>query len=116
MQMCDSIASQVKEGAQEIDVLHFFARAALEYIGRGIFGQSFGPLDDERTNAHSLAVKRIRSVYTFLHAQDYVLILKSQSGLDEDRTFSCFPSFLYALWVSSTTPQSPGMHPIRRHT
>ena len=40
------------------------SRAALEYIGRGGLGESFGPLDDDRATDHSEAISRIRLVKT----------------------------------------------------
>ncbi|KAI0628763.1 cytochrome P450 [Trametes polyzona] len=40
----DAIASRVKSGAEEIDVLSWMGRAALELIGQGGLGHSFDPL------------------------------------------------------------------------
>ncbi|KAG5635673.1 hypothetical protein H0H81_010450 [Sphagnurus paluster] len=42
--MVKTLKQKVAEGPQELDVLHWMGRAALEMIGRGGFGYSFDPL------------------------------------------------------------------------
>jgi len=52
------IAKKVENGPQEIDMLHWMSRAALEYIGQGGLGYSFRNLDDEgEPNEYSHAVR-----------------------------------------------------------
>lgn len=57
--MAGTLAKQVEQGPKEIDILSVMSRAALEYIGRGALGHSFGDLDDERSTKHSNAVKEL---------------------------------------------------------
>lgn len=57
--MRDAIVAQVKEGPQVVNVMRWLSRAALEYIGRGGFGHSFGPLDDEKSTDYNNALKSI---------------------------------------------------------
>ena len=57
--MTASLVKRVENGTQEIDLLKIMSRAALEYIGRGGLGSSFGPLGDERSSAHSNAIQSI---------------------------------------------------------
>ncbi|TDL20047.1 cytochrome P450 [Rickenella mellea] len=56
-QVRDVLARQVRSGAEEINVMQWMSRAALEYIGQGGMGYSFEALDDMKTNEYSSAVK-----------------------------------------------------------
>ena len=59
MKMTASLGNRVENGTQEVDILKIMSRAALEYIGRGGLGSSFGPLEDGRSSAHSVAIQSI---------------------------------------------------------
>lgn len=48
----------------EIDMLHWVKRTALELIGQGGLGYSFGRLDSESANNYSDAVRNFAYVYT----------------------------------------------------
>ncbi|PCH40527.1 cytochrome P450 [Wolfiporia cocos MD-104 SS10] len=53
------MAAEVSKGAQELDALHWFGRAALELIGQGGLGYSFDPLTEQVPNAYGDAFKAI---------------------------------------------------------
>ncbi|KAF7969971.1 hypothetical protein HWV62_25452 [Athelia sp. TMB] len=53
----DAISSQVNNGPQEIDMLHWFGRTALELIGQSGLGYSFDNLDEGTPHPYSLAIK-----------------------------------------------------------
>ena len=57
--MCDAISLRIQDGPAVVDIMQWFGRTALELIGRGGLGHSFGPLDDERTTEYSAAIKEI---------------------------------------------------------
>jgi hypothetical protein len=57
--MQDGITALVKDGPRVIDVMGWLSRAALEYIGRGGLGHSFGPLDDDNSTAYGDAIRKI---------------------------------------------------------
>lgn len=48
----------------EIDMLHWVKRTALELIGQGGLGYSFGRLDSESANNYSDAVRNFAYIYT----------------------------------------------------
>ncbi|KAF7974851.1 hypothetical protein HWV62_11087, partial [Athelia sp. TMB] len=55
----DAILAQVKAGPQEIDMVHWFGRTALELIGQSGIGYSFDNLDEGPPHPYSLAVKSL---------------------------------------------------------
>ncbi|KAL5525734.1 hypothetical protein ACEPAG_7071 [Sanghuangporus baumii] len=55
----DVLVEQVRNGARQIDVLHWLSRAALEYIGQGGFGYKFNALHDEESSKYGEYVKKI---------------------------------------------------------
>ncbi|TCD67732.1 cytochrome P450-dit2 [Steccherinum ochraceum] len=57
--LCDGISAQVKNGAREVDMVKWVARAALEFIGQGGMGYSFDSLVSNEPNAHRDAVKAL---------------------------------------------------------
>ncbi|EEB96635.1 hypothetical protein MPER_04201, partial [Moniliophthora perniciosa FA553] len=63
----DSIANKVRDGPQEIDMLGWMGRTALELIGQSGLGVSFDALQDEET-AHpfTVAMKELTPVLTRL--------------------------------------------------
>lgn len=65
--MTGSLIKQTELGPKEIDILKVMSRAALEYIGRGGLGHSFGPLNDERSTLHSNAIKNLGYERSSLH-------------------------------------------------
>lgn len=64
-QMRDRIARELKDGPQEINLMKWFSRTALEYIGRGGFGYSFGPLDNPEAAAFSDSISSVGCVCVF---------------------------------------------------
>ncbi|KAI9069463.1 cytochrome P450 [Trametes sanguinea] len=58
----DAIASRVKDGSQELDVLAWMGRAALELIGQGGLGHSFDPLTEDVPDEFAASVKAYFSV------------------------------------------------------
>ena len=52
-----ALEARVKDGAQEIDILAWMGRAALELVGQGMMGYSFDPLVEEVHNDFAEAVK-----------------------------------------------------------
>ncbi|KAI0333105.1 cytochrome P450 [Cubamyces sp. BRFM 1775] len=63
----DAIASRVKGGAQEIDVLNWMGRTALELIGQGGLGHSFDPLTEDKADDFADAVKAYFPVTAQIH-------------------------------------------------
>ena len=57
--MKERITQQLKDGPQEINLMKWFSRAAMENIGRGGFGYSFGPLDSPEATAFSDNISRL---------------------------------------------------------
>ncbi|KAF7965105.1 hypothetical protein HWV62_45577 [Athelia sp. TMB] len=53
----DTILARVKAGPQELDMLQWFGRTALELIGQSGLGYSFDNLDDGPAHPYSLAIK-----------------------------------------------------------
>ncbi|OSD02143.1 cytochrome P450 [Trametes coccinea BRFM310] len=58
----DAIAARVKEGPQQLDVLAWMGRAALELIGQGGLGHSFDPLTQDVPDEFAASVKAYFSV------------------------------------------------------
>lgn len=49
----------MKDGPQEIDILHWMGRTALELIGQGGLGTSFDPLVEDVKNPFAEAIKNL---------------------------------------------------------
>ena len=47
----------MQKGAQDVDILHWMGRAALELIGQGGLGYSFDPLVEDVSNTFGEAIK-----------------------------------------------------------
>lgn len=52
-----AIETRVKDGPQEMDILMWMGRTALELIGQGGLGHSFDPLIEESSDSFAEAVK-----------------------------------------------------------
>lgn len=62
-QFRDIIVKQVREGTEEINIMKWMSRAALEYIGQGGLGYSFNALEENAPhNKYSDAIKLFRCV------------------------------------------------------
>ncbi|KAH9949926.1 cytochrome P450 monooxygenase [Amylocystis lapponica] len=61
-QLRRAIASQVSAGPQEVDVLNWMGRAALELVGQGGLGYSFDKLVEDQPNALGDALKSLMPV------------------------------------------------------
>ena len=57
--MCEKVR---KGEGQELNVMKWMSRAALEYIGQGGLGYSFDALDESKTNKYSEAVTMLACV------------------------------------------------------
>ncbi|EJC99710.1 cytochrome P450 [Fomitiporia mediterranea MF3/22] len=55
--LCAALEHEVSKGGPYIDVMNWSSRAALEAVGQGGLGYSFGALDERHTNAYSEALK-----------------------------------------------------------
>lgn len=53
----ETIRSQIEDTRQEIDVLHWLSRSALESIGRGGLGYSFDVFQEGKENKFAQALK-----------------------------------------------------------
>ena len=61
-QLRTAIETRVKDGPQEMDMLGWMGRTALELIGQGGFGHSFDPIVSEPTDKFAEAVKSFMCV------------------------------------------------------
>ncbi|PCH40522.1 cytochrome P450 [Wolfiporia cocos MD-104 SS10] len=75
-----SMAVEVSKGAQEIDALHWFGRAALELIGQGGLGYSFDPLTEQVPNAYGDAFKAVGPTVQGLNAHIRFLHMFAEVG------------------------------------
>ncbi|KAH7913645.1 cytochrome P450 [Hygrophoropsis aurantiaca] len=55
----DMISKQIENGPQEINMLEWFTRTALELVGQSGLGYSFDSLKDSTPNPYSVAVKNL---------------------------------------------------------
>ncbi|KAJ3534255.1 hypothetical protein NMY22_g7007 [Coprinellus aureogranulatus] len=67
-----SIAQQVAQGAEEIEILSWMTRAALEIIGQGGFGYSFESLEPEAT-PHPFGIA-VKTVLGYITQPDLILV------------------------------------------
>ncbi|KLO16320.1 cytochrome P450 [Schizopora paradoxa] len=58
-QLRDVLVRKVKNGEEEINVMAWMSRAALEYIGQGGFGYTFDALNENSRSEYSEAVKML---------------------------------------------------------
>lgn len=62
LQLDEVMKAKLKNGPQEIDVLEWMTRVALELIGQGGLGYSFETLDETKSNRYANAVKLLLCV------------------------------------------------------
>jgi hypothetical protein len=55
----DIIVTQVQSGTQEIQMMPWFSKTALELIGQGGLGYSFDTFNDSSENQHAQAIKKL---------------------------------------------------------
>lgn len=60
------------DGIEEIDILHWMGRTALELIGQGGLGYSFDPLVEDVSNHFAEAVKNLVYVLGFISEMIYI--------------------------------------------
>ncbi|OSX63054.1 hypothetical protein POSPLADRAFT_1056401 [Postia placenta MAD-698-R-SB12] len=72
----DAIASRVDSGAQDIDILDWMARTALELVGQAGLGYSFDPLIRDKADAYAEALKALMYVQSFLSVEYAAHILE----------------------------------------
>ncbi|CCM06148.1 uncharacterized protein FIBRA_09621 [Fibroporia radiculosa] len=67
----DAISTQAKDGPEEVDILNWMGRTALELIGQGGLGYSFDPLVEDVQNEYGNALKdlfpSLQPLNTFIH-------------------------------------------------
>ncbi|ESK82672.1 hypothetical protein Moror_11180 [Moniliophthora roreri MCA 2997] len=104
----NSIANKVRDGPQEIDMLSWMGRTALELIGQSGLGVSFDTLQDEET-AHPLptALKQLMPVLTRLaFPMMYILPHVARLGSPGFRRFASRfilnQDFKTAQWLSDS--------------
>lgn len=51
---------------QDVNVMKWLSRAALEFIGQGGLGYTFHSLDDTKKDSYSETLKRLGYVHTFM--------------------------------------------------
>lgn len=56
-QLEDAISARVEDGPQEVDILNWMGRTALELIGQGGLGHSFDPLTEDVADEFAESVK-----------------------------------------------------------
>ncbi|CCL98383.1 uncharacterized protein FIBRA_00378 [Fibroporia radiculosa] len=84
-----AIAQRVAKGPQELDVLGWTGRTALELIGQGGLGYSFDPLTEDSKNAFGEALKDLR----------HALLFPSLQKFDGSRHFLPFFTALGPAWL-----------------
>ncbi|KAL6306627.1 cytochrome P450 [Sparassis latifolia] len=75
-----AIASRVTSGSQELDMLGWMGRTALELIGQGGFGYSFDPLVDDASDEFGEALKSAFSLAYSMGLLRYLLPLLTKLG------------------------------------
>jgi hypothetical protein len=91
------LTEHVKSGPQEVDMLEWMSRTALEYIGQAGLGYSFESFSKESTNEYSRAIKDFLFVLSFF-SQSWVITLSDWQS------------------VSIPTGHLTPIHPILRQT
>lgn len=64
-QLRDAFTQRVGDAPQELDILNWMSRTALEFIAQGGIGVSVDPLTRDTTDEYSQAVKELVSVPFF---------------------------------------------------
>ena len=57
LQLRDALDNALKEGPQEVDMLDWMSRTALEYIGQGGLGYSFDSFNQRSIDQYTAAIK-----------------------------------------------------------
>ena len=72
-QLCEGLNTQLKNSeSNEVDILAWMGRTALELIGRGGFGHSFDPLVESKPDAYGEAVKQLMYVLEHATSTSYI--------------------------------------------
>ncbi|KAF8183391.1 cytochrome P450 [Pholiota molesta] len=86
--MRDTIGQKVKDGPQEVDVMSWMTRTALELIGQSGLGYSFDPLlEDAEEHAYTTAAKALVPSVFKMHMFASVLLPLSKIGTANFRRF-----------------------------
>ncbi|THH09099.1 hypothetical protein EW145_g2244 [Phellinidium pouzarii] len=56
-QLREVLVREVRNGTEEVNVMSWMSRAALEFIGQGGLGYTFGALDEGKRNAYSESIR-----------------------------------------------------------
>lgn len=70
LQLRDELKRRVASGEEEINMLDWMSRAALEYIGQGGLGYSFDALDRSKSNEYAESIKMLLFVFIFFTYSD----------------------------------------------
>lgn len=83
-QVREVLANEVRlaKGENDINVMKWMSRAALEYIGQGGLGYSFDALDETKVNTYSEVIKMFRCASCFPGApQGSLNLIETEHGL-----------------------------------
>ena len=64
--MREVLGDKVRRGDQEIDILNWMSRAALEFVGIGGLGYSFEALDEKSENVYGKATKEDADLHSVI--------------------------------------------------
>ncbi|KAF9565205.1 cytochrome P450 [Agrocybe pediades] len=97
----NSLARKVNDGPQEVDVLHWMGRTALELIGQSGLGVSFDSLEED-SNPHKFAVAAkslMPAIFKFTFVRNYFLSTMLKIGPPKFRRF--IVDLIPSSWTAS---------------
>lgn len=79
---------KVKNGPQEVDILHWMSRTALELIGQSGMGYSFDPLvDDHQSHPYMNSVKGLACVAQLIFVMRFLIVNSIELSLEVHSAF-----------------------------
>jgi len=76
IQLREVLSEQVRlADGQDVNVMKWLSRAALEFIGQGGLGYAFHALDDTKTDTYSETLKRLGCVRVFQSPSTWLIII-----------------------------------------
>lgn len=118
IQLNDLLSSRLANGPQELDILEWMTRVALELIGQGGLGYSFETLEEGKTNRYTTAVKMLLYVFPLLRSTSIISLpirtfQKPDSRKDQDA--SSHPSVPLQYRHSSVPSLDHTSYPFEEH-
>lgn len=92
---------KVKSGEEDIDVMKWMSRVALEYIGQGGLGYSFNALEENGTDTYSDALRRLPFVPICFRILTHLRLMISsfmQAGCFQDQTIASSSTLCNRNW------------------